>query len=356
MDGNATETNVSLNTSEQGVMNNCSEFYEFADGISNTSIWVETIVTPVFLLIGIPGNILTLMVIFRQRKNITSTAVFLFMLAVSDTVFLVIGTLIDWLSIVTDYHIRAANIVVCKLFEFLYITSAQYSSWLLLVITIERIISITVPHAYNRICSPFRSKLSGLVILIILVMLNSHFFYGLWNPDEDEGPFGSKCGPIAEEWYQTLWFDYWPWVDLTLYFAVPFVVLVVGNAIILFKLIQMNRENKNKNTNRRSTSSITLLIVGLNVVFLVSATPFSLFMANETSIYGWRDEVMCTDLAEYEYRDRVVDVTVSVTLVLSYMNPSVNFILYVLSGTKFRNEVKALLFCRALGKENVFAQ
>ena len=43
------------------------------------------------------------------------------------------------------------------------------------------------------------------------------------------------CGPLYQSYYQ-FWNKIWPWVDIAVAFAVPFLILLFCNSMIIYKL------------------------------------------------------------------------------------------------------------------------
>ncbi|XP_017758362.1 PREDICTED: G-protein coupled receptor moody [Eufriesea mexicana] len=106
-----------------------------------------------FMLIGIPGNLLTIIALFRTRKIRNATAIFIMNLSVSDLLFccfnLPLATSTFWHS---SWHHGA---LLCRLFPLLRYGLVAVSLFTILAITINRYVMIGHPRLYPRL---YKSK------------------------------------------------------------------------------------------------------------------------------------------------------------------------------------------------------
>lgn len=110
-----------------------------------------------------------------------------------------------------------------------------------------------------------------------------------------------------------------------------FVKVLLSRRIVNRHKTRHNRKQKQKQRDS-NFSSVTIIIVTVNSVFLLCNFPIGIFMVAYPS---WRLETCGRKHAKMELFWCVVNICM-------YMNNSVNFILYILSGRKFRNELKSL--------------
>ena len=169
------------------------------------------------------------------------------------------------------------------------------------------------------------------------------------------------CEPLYQSYYQ-FWNNIWPWVDIAVAFAVPFLILLFCNSMIIYKLhknqVEIRQmtviESSAESAYARDTRNITVTLVVLSVVFMVSLTPLQVFFIVAPHTRKEIKKLYCPDFMEY-YRLYSIDYMVlAIAAIVSYINASCNFIMYVLSGKRFRSEVKALLLCLKAGRKGVF--
>lgn len=73
------------------------------------------------------GNVLTILVLSRSTKKLYSTMLYLVTLAVSDTLFLLNGTMRQCIRLTWKYDIRSSHEIVCKFTVWLTYGILQYS-------------------------------------------------------------------------------------------------------------------------------------------------------------------------------------------------------------------------------------
>ena len=98
--------------------------------------------------------------------------------------------------------------------------------------------------------------------------------------------------------------------------------------------------------------SVTLLFVSLCFIFFLTMSPVSIYQIwypyriNEISAMA--DPYARNDAKQYMlFQGALVDI-------VSYINASTNFLLYVFNGSKFRRELKALFYCKTSNQNIVF--
>lgn len=309
------------------------------------SVLLWKIMSPMLLLFGTVGNVLTIIVLLRRRNRGNSTAIYLCALAFSDIIVLNTGLMRQWLSFLIDLDIRRFHDSICQIHIFLVYTSLQCSSWLLVAVTSERLIGVWLPHRVMNGCSKRTALIVTSTIVLSLSILNSHWFYGLKNFTSVEGneTYEVICDTDIDD-YNEFQLYIWPWVDLWVVCLVPFIILFVGNASIIVRVLlskqktrrQVAPSNQSKPKKKDDkTSQLTAMLLLLNAVFFINVSPICIFLLYQT--YGMLEAI------ENDHDQAVVDLWWAVVNMFCYLNNAINFVLYFLSGSRFRAEVKALL-------------
>ena len=303
-------------------------------------------IPPIFLVLGTLGNLLTIVVLMRSKSRLSSTALYLSALAVSDLLVLWLGLLRQWLIYMFDIDVRHLSEAGCKIHIFLVYFATQCSSWLLVAVTSERFIGVLLPHKVKQGCTTRTAVVTISIIVGCLILLNAHWFYGM---GETEVVFSNvtyvfKCDSIYEHYYEFLGFK-WLWIDLCVFSLVPFTILLIGNVSIIVRVlaskhktrIQIAPSNGGTGAVRRSdkTAQLTAMLVLLNIVFFVCTLPMAIYLIGEPK---W-----ISKLKSY-HEFAVLRLWWSVVNSFMYLNNAINFILYFLSGSRFRQEVKSLVF------------
>ncbi|KAL4229423.1 hypothetical protein ACF0H5_012461 [Mactra antiquata] len=310
-------------------------------------------VPPIIIVLGVFGNILTVLILLRHARKLSSTAIFLMALAFSDTLFLFNAPLRQWIRAVWKTDVRWKSSLGCKFSIYLTYCSSQFSSWLLVAVTVERFISIVRPHHVRIGCT---SRLAGVIIVALFVLiygLNTHIFYGFGRSNLPRYFGQGLCEAMYEEYYE-FWTKVYSWIDLAVVFLVPFLILLVANSIIIYKLRQTRTirrrlsivKTRNEQTQAKDSKLVTVMLILLSVVFFVCLTPVSIFFVYRPY---WMDKVnptLCSDLYGFIAAHERIDFTHAITNIIGYINAAFNFVLYVISGSKFRAELKSLFLCQ----------
>ena len=314
-----------------------------------TSILIWKVVPPILILLGTIGNILSIVVLTRKSIKDSTTALYLTFLTASDLCVLYTGLLRQWIRYLFKYDVRHLSEAVCKIHLWVVYSSLDFSAWILIAFTLERVISVCCPFSAKTKCSRKYAMALLIAILLFLLALNSHMLYGMVNKGSmnkhDTGI--NKCVEINEN-YGDFFKFVWPWIDLCVFCLIPVSVIVIGNCCILFGVIKSQRKTRARsvssvNTDQRTSlqrgranhSSMTAMLFTLNMVFLFTTSPVSIYNIGYTH---WMESGTSQDYA-------TLDLWWAIVNMLQYTNNSINFLLYCLSGTRFRREVKRI-FCQ----------
>ncbi len=141
-----------------------------------TSIIIILKIYPVLILIfGSLGNLLSFCVLLRANMRRYSTFCYLACLALVD-----LGVIITFcINFISLYHFNndiQNEPFACKLFAFSIYFLPQYSSWILVAVSIDRVISAKYLRLAKTWSKPRHSVLVTLLLGLALGILNSHFF------------------------------------------------------------------------------------------------------------------------------------------------------------------------------------
>ena len=114
---------------------------------------------------GIPGNILTILVMRRPKFRHLNIRILFIALAVSDTLVLAVTNgLVTISSLMGKFEQIFNTDIYCKFGNFLNFYLPQISSYILVCIAVERMIAVVYPHKVNiifficRACSQEQSN------------------------------------------------------------------------------------------------------------------------------------------------------------------------------------------------------
>lgn len=308
-------------------------------------IWVA----PLLLVIGASGNGLSFFILRSCSFRKCSIAFTLSALALVDTsvLFTTLGR--QWILYVTDgYDVRTLLWSFgCKVHFFLTYYLGQLSSWTLVVVTVERVVCVSMPFFARTACTKSRIALSWVLVAILLFVLNSHFF---WTAEyfavqvptttPNKTKYVDKC--FIGWRYRDFFYHVWYWLDFSLLSIIPFVIIIVGNIVITICVVRaMNFRRQQtpvgtpspsltpssiQSSNKPLTSS-TAMLIGIGILFLVATTPSAVFFLLSDWWIGDGTDAHGIAKARLVY---------AATNLLHFANNALNFILYCLTGSRFR--------------------
>ena len=300
--------------------------------------WLLQIGTPLIVLVGIPGNILSFLIMKSRRFRNKSYSRYLCTLAVFDSLVLVAKLLarVDGFLTYNGQPSLYVNFgdAGCKIFQFVEHVCYLMSSWLVLCMTLERFIAVNYPLKKDNLCKP---RYAVSVTLVVFAVMSYSQTFRLIILEQDEH---GDC--VAPQRYQAVFVALHIYLyQLVLQFMLPALLILICNLIILYKIRRLKfkfahqsvqqAQYSQPNYTRRNKTTCMLLIVSFSyVVALLPQVLLSLII--HVSIH------VNTDLARYMFQN-LNDVRQLLELV-SELNYGINFYIYVLSGAQFRYELR----------------
>ena len=226
----------------------------------------------------------------------------------------------------------------CTLAITILFSSTLCSARLILSMTFDRFYSIIMPHKAASFNTVKRAKFTILCIVIFSVMYNLPHLFISSNENWQCLPYGTAMGKTYGEFYY--------WLSFVINYALPFVLLLAMNSVIIHKLRTRSKAtgiktvsdgtggkfSKSKNTDGQVFAILLLVTFG----FLVLTTPAHLlflfimpvnFFASPKIFAGY---YLFYNVAQKLY----------------YTNHGINFFLYVISGRKFRTDLIRLFIIK----------
>jgi hypothetical protein len=290
------------------------------------------ITLPIFAF-GAVGNLLCIVTLLNKRFRKTSTGFILLQMALLDIALQIIMILLhgSWLL---GQHLKVTlpdNSFTCPLRQFIKYYPRQMSALAISMLTVERVISVYNPLHCKRVCSLRRIAITYVVGALSLALINSHVL--IWIHKYDATPSGnvtySRCSDINPEYaffYSTVWLP----VSSLFEVFIPAAFLVLGNSAIIAKMLrrratlgqQMNSQHGSDVT---KMTSMTVMFVVESVLFLLLNVPNEIFKLGDSTNFNLSTFTSC--------RDSVLS---WMSTLLIFVGPSLNFLVYMVAGGKFR--------------------
>lgn len=291
------------------------------------------------IVLGVLGNLFSLFVWVKGRRRKTSTARYLSALAVADMIVLLTVGVEFWISYVLRTDIKVFGTFPCKFLYFMNFFSPSLSAWILVAVTIERALSVWIPHKINVACRPVTAGvvtglLTFVLCLVYLPIITGVDVVKLYRGND----MWLECNPLSDSIYSR-YLQAWFYVDLCVFFVIPFGIMLVCNVSILAKVgcIATKRRSslqertlkttKPSSKSKKMLKTVTRRIVILCITYLICNCPLVVL-----------NVILTSDNARYIISEENVQYFRLTFHVLMYVNNGVNFLLYCMIGSGFRKD------------------
>ena len=323
--------------------------------IYSKTLWLY--ITPILVFPGTLSNIVCIITLQTKPFHGSATAFLLTALAVVDNVSLFVGALHVWLVHVATFDFQTLSDPTCRIHTFLTYLSVQLSAWTLVLVTLERVVSVTWPMEAPILCSRRRLAIVWLAVFCTLSALNAYLHLANMELHEQFFPTATndtfyvcECTVRhnASDQMKEMLDHFRVWSDMVFSCLIPTSVIFFGNTFVIYKLAQVSRrrqylqdrrgagKDSTGRNNKRKSSRITVMLITVGIVFLITSLPINIFLLGEDIWFSDRN----IDLTVFAKRE----LAYTILSLLYYFNNAINFVLYFVSGTMFRQAAIELFF------------
>lgn len=312
-------------------LNDTDGLYRYEDTYKTTVLSIiNHVAPPLLLVLGTLGNLLTAGVLVRHRFRPISTSIFLLALALADTVYLYFSSFtLIWFDSMFSWSPRLHSDWSCRMIGYIFRSAADISSWLIVAVTIERLLAVCVPFQSKRLCSKPRALTAVITIVAIFLCVNSFTFFTYKVHDTYNGAQHRLCY-INEEHGAITTLIIVLYDDMC-YSFVPATIICLSNTAILVRLAKQQRSRaarQDGGSSHGESQRLTVMLITISCVFLLSTLPICMV----SSYYA---------ITKYMKAPGRLNRPLA-TLILRFLmncNHAFNFLLYCLSGPPFREEL-----------------
>ena len=292
----------------------------------------------VIAFIGTVSNILIMIVVVFSKKKASIFMTLLNALAIADNLYLWVVIFIE--DGVFGCIFLSSSVFFRQLGMFLSCWIGITSSWLIVLISLERCIAVFYPLKIRLYCTMKRMYVSVFVLTTSAFIVSISSFFTCSIKLTHLTPI---CSVRVYESLQDL-------IILVVvgcfYSFFPFCIVSAVNISIIKKmrrqsafLMTLQRQNIRQPSFSQNTSLVTMM-VAVCLVFAVTSFPASVILMTTYACRFFKGE-FCISLDGWLF---------SMSLILDEINHSVNFFLYCISGSVFRNAFCNIFRCK--GKNN----
>ncbi|XP_016920057.1 neuropeptides capa receptor-like isoform X1 [Apis cerana] len=333
-----------MNVSEYSFYENISDELKYLEKVRGPKYLSLTLIVPITLtyvvifVTGFVGNIITCIVIWRNPTMQTPTNYYLFNLAVSDLLFLILGLPFE-LSVFWQQYPWQWGLGICKLRAYVSETSSYVSVLTIVAFSIERYLAIYHPlrHYRSGLKRAIRSIFGAWLIALIFAMPFATYI----DINYVEYPENSKrnseesaiCAMLKENMPEFPLYQ----LSCILFFLIPMVFIAV-----LYIRIGLRIQNDSLAENVegyvhgetkqvQSRKTITRMLSAVVITFFICWAPFHV----QRLLYVYEDSTY-DDINQWVY---------PLTGCLYYFSTTINPILYNVMSAKYRNAFKETCRC-----------
>ena len=303
---------------------------------NNLKVWQY--VLPTILAVGTIGNILSIVTVTNRHCKKSMFTTYIAALGVADLGCLYLLAL-PLVLMAFDVNIFEIIPSACKFVTFISFLSSHMSSWIVVAMTLERAFSVFFPLKVKSFCQPRNGYIVMAIIFGFLLALNSHTLYGFQSATVNNFTVCSFLDNSYEEFML-----YFNWVNGIVIFLIPVIVIIVANSATVMKVMTMgNLASATELDNRRKRNRYLLVMTLLvSITYIILVTPWTVYYSLRPYLYE--------EVDPYFFSNDTDELLGTIFYHLAFANYGVNFYLYVLSGQRFRQELKAVFSC--YGKSN----
>ena len=229
-----------------------------------------------------------------------------------------------WMKYLTRGRIHPDTWADCKVGKGLFHFCSQYSSSLLMIMSIEKCFALYFPLKTKSICTVGAAKKISMGAAIALSAFNVQFVYIYGVKTDSSGKKSCTWVRISEK-YKDIYLQ----IDAVLYSFLPLIIMCIANCLIVFKFMLAkwrNRLSGSESVNQalsKSAVKASVMLLSVSFAFIILTAPIcyaSLTSDAPSMVYG-------------------------VTVILQYLNHCINGVLYCITGSRFRQELRDLFNC-----------
>ncbi|OWF42455.1 FMRFamide receptor [Mizuhopecten yessoensis] len=287
--------------------------------------------------LGIVGNSLSSVVLFQLSK-ISSFYLYLTFLALSDMSLSICDAITNLLDFTKLENYKIDVKWLCSAEFALALIFSHLSSWITVAVTFDRYVAVCHPLNAIKYCTRRRALIYICTVFLVIVAVNFPIICFKW--DEE----GSSC--VIPEFTNDYCFKYSIYIDTCSYVLIPFCLICALNTLTIQGIYKAARRRHNLTANSGNVSSsianmkdstrrsITMLFT-VTTFFIVTFLPFVFI-----SVYGM---IYSENLVAIQ---ELIPVADTIAYVATQLNHSLNFIMYGLSGKRFRDKFLETFCCR----------
>ena len=286
---------------------------------------------PFFIPIGLVGNTLSFLVMIKKNNRKMSTCIYMAAISINDNIMMFV-CFHDYL--VSVLHVHTWEPIECQIDPYVSLFVLQNGTFQVLAMTLDKYIAIKWPHKAVTYSTPGRAKRIAVGLSICAFLYNDPplFFSKI---------IGGQCFNYGSS---SVISKVYSWFSFVLNAIIPFTLLIHMNFLIV-KAVRtsgkMFKENDTytgmearQKTMKSAEKQVTIMLLLVTTLFLILLCP--IYIRFIYLAFAKPD-------TPFEYASSMFFFQISYKLYSA--NNGINFFLYSISGQKFRNDLKEIMYC-----------
>ncbi|XP_025094220.1 putative G-protein coupled receptor F59B2.13 [Pomacea canaliculata] len=279
--------------------------------------------------VGVPGNVACILV--TTSMTLTTATLYMSMLAVADLLALVLKLIFHQIVI----HNVTVNTFACKVEVFVQLVSC-YANWTLVLVCLERFLSIRFPLKKKIYFTKKRAILIAVLLGMILCLCYLYAFIQVDHREERYCDYPDSSFDFVR--------TYWYWIFTFIYYFLPFVLLLIFPCLIIVSLrrqrkarevmVRTTPDKSGETTQTRVEVAISVMVVCDAIVVIVTFAPICILNLIEPF------DILNHGSLHTRFTVKMLWLT---ALTLSEANYAVDFVIYFAASKKFRSRFIKLI-------------
>jgi hypothetical protein len=291
-------------------------------------------VCPTLFVLGIVGNILTILTVSQVQFQQMTSRFILLALAASDSLLLLTNPFNQqFMPAILGLDVRTLSSEGCKLFFVMYRVGKMSSSWFIVLVDIERFVAILFPLKVKRLITKTTILIAIAIIYVLMFTIS-----GVWTIST--GIVNGTCRADVVNADTLSVHKSFLIVGATCYSIAPMAILLTLTPLIVLNLYRSQRMRHNlqlQNIARtaKDTYRVTVMLVGIVITYIICVTPITLLLI----LTFWTNEPI--------YGSTKIEYIIfsGVASTFEQINHSSNFFVYVLCCRQFRQGFLHMVRC-----------
>ncbi|XP_072447445.1 probable G-protein coupled receptor 139 [Chiloscyllium punctatum] len=305
---------------------------------------VGAIYYPTLAAIGLPANLVTLVILSRGSFGLTK----------GITRYLLAMAVADLLVVITDVIFNRINDLyfptcfldytpLCSLKFVLVYAALDSSIWLTVAFTFDRFVAICCQQLKRKYCTQTTAAVVIGVVSMLFSAKNARWYF-TYQPLYVINNVPWFCDAKVSFYDSAAWVTF-DWIDTILTPCVPFLLILILNVLTVRHIMVVSKARQGlhvqRNANSRHDPEMQNRRKSIILLFAVSGSFLLLWATHVTVFLYWR----ITQTYSYETLEDPFYIALETGYMSQVLSSCTNTYIYAVTQTKFREQLKSMVKC-----------